>query len=132
MSRISATRFAVERSAETADLRTNKLLLRSAAVSAKECFLHIPTPAVTFSASRDGSSGEGVDEMLVLTRKIGEEIIIGGCIRVKVADIRGSRVRLAIEAPRDLSVQRSEIADALREQLGIFVEPAAHAAPVPA
>jgi carbon storage regulator len=48
--------------------------------------------------------------MLVLTRKIGEEIIIGGCIRIKVADIRGSRARLAIEAPRELSVQRSEIA----------------------
>lgn len=60
--------------------------------------------------------------MLVLTRKIGEEIIIGGVIRVKVADIRGSRVRLAIEAPRELSVQRSEIADVLREQLGIFDE----------
>jgi carbon storage regulator len=55
--------------------------------------------------------------MLVLTRKIGEEIIIGGCIRVKVADVRGSRVRIAIEAPRDLSVQRSEIADLLRAEL---------------
>jgi carbon storage regulator len=54
--------------------------------------------------------------MLVLTRKIGEEIIIGGSIRVKVADIRGSRVRLAIEAPRELSVQRHEIAAALKEE----------------
>jgi len=54
--------------------------------------------------------------MLVLTRKIGEEIIIGGNIRVKVADIRGSRVRLAIEAPRELSVQRQEIAVALQEE----------------
>ena len=54
--------------------------------------------------------------MLVLTRKIGEEIIIGGTIRVKVADIRGSRVRLAIEAPRELSVQRQEIAAAIKEE----------------
>jgi carbon storage regulator len=54
--------------------------------------------------------------MLVLTRKIGEEIIIGGSIRVKVADIRGSRVRLAIEAPRELSVQRQEIAAQLKEE----------------
>ena len=54
--------------------------------------------------------------MLVLTRKIGEEIIIGGVIRVKVADIRGSRVRLAIEAPREMSVQRQEIAQALKEE----------------
>jgi carbon storage regulator len=49
---------------------------------------------------------------LVLTRKIGEEIVIGGTIRVKVADIRGSRVRLAIDAPRELEVQRLEIAEA--------------------
>ncbi|HVJ84725.1 MAG TPA: carbon storage regulator [Caulifigura sp.] len=54
--------------------------------------------------------------MLVLTRKIGEEIIIGGTIRVKVADIRGSRVRLAIEAPRELSVQRQEIAASIKEE----------------
>ena len=58
--------------------------------------------------------------MLVLTRKIGEEIIIGGNIRVKVADIRGSRVRLAIEAPRELSVQRQEIAAALKEEAEKF------------
>jgi len=58
--------------------------------------------------------------MLVLTRKIGEEIIIGGSIRVKVADIRGSRVRLAIEAPREMSVQRQEIATALQEQAESF------------
>ncbi len=54
--------------------------------------------------------------MLVLTRKIGEEIIIGGVIRVKVADIRGSRVRLAIEAPREMSVQRQEIAAAIERE----------------
>jgi carbon storage regulator len=58
--------------------------------------------------------------MLVLTRKIGEEIIIGGTIRVKVADIRGSRVRLAIEAPRELSVQRQEIAAQLKEEAQTF------------
>jgi carbon storage regulator len=68
--------------------------------------------------------------MLVLTRKIGEEIIIGGCIRVKVADVRGSRVRIAIEAPRDLSVQRSEIADLLRAE-GLL-ESAHRLEPVPA
>jgi carbon storage regulator len=68
--------------------------------------------------------------MLVLTRKIGEEIIIGGCIRVKVADVRGSRVRIAIEAPRDLSVQRSEIADLLRSE--VLGESARHLEPVPA
>lgn len=49
--------------------------------------------------------------MLVLTRKIGEELIIAGQIRVKVADIRGSRVRIAIEAPRGMAIARSEVAE---------------------
>jgi carbon storage regulator len=64
----------------------------------------------------DGGLTQGVT-MLVLTRKIGEEIVIGGCIRVKVADVRGGRVRLAIDAPRDLSIQRSEIAHAIQAEL---------------
>lgn len=44
--------------------------------------------------------------MLVLSRRTGEEIRIGDDIRIKVASIRGSRVRLAIEAPRELRVVR--------------------------
>lgn len=46
--------------------------------------------------------------MLVLTRKTGEEIIIGDGIRVKVLDTSGGRVRLGITAPRNVSVHRSE------------------------
>jgi len=47
--------------------------------------------------------------MLVLTRKTGEEIIIGDGIRVQVIDTKGGRVRLGITAPRDVSVHRSEV-----------------------
>lgn len=57
--------------------------------------------------------------MLVLSRKIGEEIIIGGYIRVKIADIRGSCVRLAVDAPRDLQIQRAEIAEAIAAEGGV-------------
>ena len=49
--------------------------------------------------------------MLVLSRKIGESIQIAGGIRVTVAEIRGGRVRLSIEAPTDVRVLRKEIAD---------------------
>lgn len=48
--------------------------------------------------------------MLVLTRKIGEEIIIGGDIHVTVTAIRGNQVRLGITAPREVSVNREEVA----------------------
>ena len=47
--------------------------------------------------------------MLVLSRKVGEEIVIGGNIRIKVVEIRGGKVRLGIVAPRDVPVDRQEI-----------------------
>lgn len=48
--------------------------------------------------------------MLVLTRSIGEKLIIGdGEIKLTVLDIRGSQVRIGIEAPRSVAVHREEI-----------------------
>jgi carbon storage regulator len=47
--------------------------------------------------------------MLVLTRKIGERIVIGENVVLTVVDIRGNKVRLAVEAPREVSVHRQEI-----------------------
>ncbi len=48
--------------------------------------------------------------MLVLTRSIGERLIIGnGEVRVHVLEVRGSQVRLGIEAPRHIPVHREEI-----------------------
>jgi carbon storage regulator len=49
--------------------------------------------------------------MLVLTRKIGTEIVIGDDVRIKVLDIRGENVRLGIVAPEDVVVDRQEIHD---------------------
>lgn len=47
--------------------------------------------------------------MLVITRKVGETIIIGDNIEVKVARVDGGQVRLAITAPREIPVHRGEI-----------------------
>lgn len=47
--------------------------------------------------------------MLVLARRVGEEIVIGGDIRVTVLDVRGSQVRLGIIAPQDVRVLRQEL-----------------------
>jgi carbon storage regulator len=47
--------------------------------------------------------------MLVLTRKAGEEIVIGNDIRIKIVDIRGGKVRIGIVAPKDVIVDRQEI-----------------------
>ena len=47
--------------------------------------------------------------MLVLSRKVHETIIIGGTIRVTLVSIRGRQVRVAIEAPREISIVREEL-----------------------
>ena len=47
--------------------------------------------------------------MLVLTRRVGEEIVIDDEIRVTVLTVRGDRVRLGITAPEHVRVDRSEI-----------------------
>ena len=47
--------------------------------------------------------------MLVLTRKAGESIIINDDIKITIAAVRGSQVRVGIEAPRNVAVHREEI-----------------------
>ncbi|MBK5004107.1 carbon storage regulator CsrA [Pseudomonas sp. S32] len=47
--------------------------------------------------------------MLILTRKVGETIVINDTIRVTVLQVKGGQVRLGIEAPKDVSVHRQEI-----------------------
>ena len=47
--------------------------------------------------------------MLVLSRKRNESIVIDGSIVITVVEIRGDKVRLGIEAPREVSIHRQEI-----------------------
>ena len=47
--------------------------------------------------------------MLVLTRKIGETLVIGGNVTVTVLAVKGSQVRIGITAPREVQVHREEI-----------------------
>lgn len=47
--------------------------------------------------------------MLVLSRKIGEEIVIGDDIRVRVLSIHGNQVRLGFVAPRSVTIHRQEL-----------------------
>lgn len=55
--------------------------------------------------------------MLVLARKKDETIYIGDEIVLTVIDIRGDKVRIGIEAPKELAVHRSEVYHAIRRQL---------------
>lgn len=47
--------------------------------------------------------------MLILSRKPGQSIIIGGIIEITVAEVRGDQVRLGITAPRSVPVFRTEV-----------------------
>ncbi|MDJ0319351.1 carbon storage regulator CsrA [Pseudarthrobacter sp. PS3-L1] len=51
--------------------------------------------------------------MLVLTRKPGEQIMIGDGIIITVLEGKGDGVRLGIEAPRGVSIQRKEVIEAI-------------------
>lgn len=47
--------------------------------------------------------------MLILTRKIGESLLIGDEVEITVLSVRGSQVKLGVNAPKDIAVHREEI-----------------------
>ncbi|WP_313277205.1 carbon storage regulator CsrA [Timonella senegalensis] len=53
--------------------------------------------------------------MLVLSRRVGEKLLIGDDIEVVILDSRGDGVRIGINAPRDMKIHRAEVADAVKE-----------------
>lgn len=56
--------------------------------------------------------------MLILTRRIGESVVIGDKISVTVLGVKGNQVRLGVDAPRDVSVHREEIYAKIHEEDG--------------
>jgi carbon storage regulator len=61
--------------------------------------------------------------MLILTRRVGETIVIGDDVIITVLGIKGNQVRIGINAPKDVSVHREEIYQRIQQEKG---------APVPA
>ena len=58
--------------------------------------------------------------MLVLSRKENQKIIVDGRITITVVRVRGSRVRLGIEAPTEIPVRRSELGSARQRPAGRY------------
>ena len=56
--------------------------------------------------------------MLILTRKVGESVLIGDGIKVSVLAVKGNQVRVGIDAPKDVSVHREEVRERLEEGEG--------------
>ena len=54
--------------------------------------------------------------MLVLSRQRDQSIMIGDDIKITIVDVRGDKVRIGIEAPKNVSVHRKEVYEAIRRE----------------
>lgn len=57
--------------------------------------------------------------MLILTRRVGEVLVIGDSIKVTVLSVQGNQVRIGIDAPKDVAVHREEVAERIRRGEGM-------------
>jgi carbon storage regulator len=54
--------------------------------------------------------------MLILTRRVGETVVIGDDITVTVLGVKGNQVRLGVGAPKDVAVHREEVYDRIKAE----------------
>ena len=52
--------------------------------------------------------------MLILTRRVGETLVIAGNIEITVLGVKGGQVRIGVKAPRDVTVHREEIVERIK------------------
>ena len=54
--------------------------------------------------------------MLILTRRVGETLVVGDDVTVTVLGVKGNQVRIGVKAPRDVSVHREEIYERIKNE----------------
>lgn len=53
--------------------------------------------------------------MLILTRKVGESLLIGDDISITILNVRGNQVKIGVKAPKEISVHREEIYQRIKQ-----------------
>ena len=61
--------------------------------------------------------------MLILTRRAGETLVIGDGIEITVLGTKGNQVRLGVKATRDVPVHRAEIYERIQQERAVLIEP---------
>ncbi|MEH6470275.1 MAG: carbon storage regulator CsrA [Halopseudomonas sp.] len=56
--------------------------------------------------------------MLILTRRVGETLMVGDDVTVTVLGVKGNQVRIGVNAPKDVSVHREEIYERIQKEKG--------------
>ena len=54
--------------------------------------------------------------MLILTRRVGETLMVGDDVKVTVLGVKGNQVRIGVNAPKDVAVHREEIYERIRKE----------------
>lgn len=62
-----------------------------------------------------GAAREG-HKMLILTRRVGEKLIIGDDVIVTILSLKGNQIRVGIDAPREVKVHRQEVFDRIKKE----------------
>jgi carbon storage regulator len=80
------------------------------------CFsVHALSLSASGPSSKEQAQGQE-ERMLILTRRVGETIMIGGDVTVTVLGVKGNQVRVGVNAPRDVAVHREEIFERIKRE----------------
>jgi len=65
---------------------------------------------------KDGGPSKEGNKMLILTRRVGERLIIGTDVTVTILSLKGNQIRIGIDAPREVKVHREEVFERIKKE----------------